>query len=155
MSPADLPLYMQTRITVDAAGCWKWTASDDGSGYGRATMRLPGTTRRRWAAHRLAYMLLVGEVPLGLQLDHLCRVRACCNPAHLEPVTATENVRRGTAADYWRGKTHCPRGHEYDERNTGRSTKGGRVCRACARDKMRATRAAKREAQKRSLKAAA
>jgi hypothetical protein len=76
---------------VDRTGdCWKWTAGLTGSGYGRF----------RWdggevAAHRFAYELLVGAIPDGLQIDHLCRNRACVNPAHMEPITQRENILRG------------------------------------------------------------
>lgn len=139
--PADLPDYMRQRIVVDGNGCWIWQVSLDRAGYGRATLSMPGTTARRWYSHRLAYMLLVGPIPEGLQLDHLCRVPACCNPSHLEPVTASENVRRGTAADYWRSKTHCPRQHPYDEANTRVDKQGRRFCRTCAREHMRRQRA--------------
>jgi hypothetical protein len=134
---ADLPNHMQARIKVDGAGCWLWQTGLDNYGYGRCSLRVPWTTRRRWSAHRLSWLILVGEIGEGLHLDHLCRVRNCVNPAHLEPVTPTENVRRSTAAAYWRNKTHCPRGHEYDEANTGHDTKGHRICRTCARDRMR------------------
>ena len=70
--------------------CWIWTGPKNGSGYGIFSYR-----GRNQSAHRVAYRLLVGEIPDGLQLDHLCRKRSCINPAHLEPVTRLENVRRG------------------------------------------------------------
>lgn len=83
---------------VDKSGdCWLWTAGIDTRGYG--TFRPTGG--RMTKAHQWAYRELVGEVPVGLELDHLCRVRRCCNPSHLEPVTHAENVRRAPA------KTHC------------------------------------------------
>lgn len=148
-SASALPLHMQDRIVIDANGCWRWQTGHDRHGYGRCSLSFPWTTRRRWSAHRLSYLLLVGPIPEGLQLDHLCMVRDCVNPSHLEPVTPLENVRRSGAADYWRSKTHCPRNHPYDERNTGYTKRGARICRACARDKMRATRKTKK------LKAAA
>lgn len=81
-------------------------------------------------AHRVAYEEIMGPVPEGLELDHLCRTRSCVNPSHLEPVTHRENMNRGDVAT--RRKTHCPKGHPYDEENTG-IYNGYRNCRACAR----------------------
>jgi hypothetical protein len=76
----------------------------------------------------------MGAVPEGLELDHLCRVRGCVNPKHLEPVTHRENLMRGES---WSAvnarKTHCPEGHPYDETNTYIDGKGRRRCRECAR----------------------
>src|SRR3977135_3690762 len=89
-------------------GCWPWLGSTTGSGYGQ--IRYGG----HLLAHRIAYVLRKGDIPTGLQLDHLCRNRSCVNPAHLEPVTGRENPLRGgspTAVNAF--KTHCPQGHEY------------------------------------------
>jgi len=92
------------------------------------------------SAHRLSYETEIGPIPEGLELDHLCRVRSCVNPLHLEPVTHQENVRRGEGANFWRNKTHCPQGHEYTEENTGISNRNNekcRYCRECKREKNR------------------
>ena len=113
----------------DPEGCWLWTgALSDGYGsFGIEGHRTKG-------AHRYAYETLVGPVPSGLQLDHLCRVRNCVNPDHLEPVTQRENLLRseGAAARNAR-KTHCENGHPFDDENTS-STNGKRRCRACGRE---------------------
>lgn len=114
---------------VDPTGpCWLWTAGVDGTGYGQLKVG-----KRTLKAHRFAYELLVGPVPDGLELDHLCRVRHCVNPGHLEPVTHAENCRRGLVGQNMAVKTHCPQGHAYDEQNTYVAASGSRQCRACAR----------------------
>lgn len=118
-------------------GCWLWEGHVGSDGYGSA-FNVTGQHDRA-VPHRIAYELLVGLIPEGLQLDHLCRVRNCVNPDHLEPVTAKENRVRGGATI-----THCPSGHEYDGDNTYMRPQGGKACRACARDRTAARRAAAR-----------
>lgn len=108
--------------------CWIWMASQNGHGYGQ--FRYRGMTR---SAHRAAYELLVGPIPDGLDLDHICRVRNCVNPDHLEPVTHAENVRRGNSGSKWAAKTHCPHGHAYTPENTVHYPSGSRACRTCQR----------------------
>lgn len=111
-------------------GCWNWTAAvDPQTGYGKFHVA-PGEIAN---AHRYAYLLLAGNVPDDLTLDHLCRNRACVNPAHLEPVERGENVRRGDGIPAMNArKTHCIRGHEFTAENTYRNpTTGQRGCRTC------------------------
>lgn len=122
---------------VDTTGeCWLWTSRIERSGYGRFK-----SSGKYHYAHRVAYGLAVGPIPDGLTIDHLCRVRNCVNPAHLEPVTQRENTLRGegVAARNAR-KTHCPQGHEYTLENTCVS-RGLRHCRTCNRDRTRERRA--------------
>lgn len=79
-----------SRIAIDAVtGCWLWTGSRDLNGYGQMNRR-----GRLFRVHRFVFEGLHGVLPFGIELDHLCRSRACCNPEHLEPVTGTENKRR-------------------------------------------------------------
>ena len=111
---------------VDVGDCWQWTAVTNQEGYGR--FRLNG---RLESAHRVAWQHLVGPIPDGHHMDHLCRNHGCVNPDHLEPVTHSENIRRGSVASRNRNKTHCKRGHPYDDENT-RWYRGGRNCQACA-----------------------
>ena len=124
-------------------GCWEWTASINGSGYGEfMSRRWPKATR---LAHRLVYMLLVGDIPDGLDLDHLCRNRRCVRPSHLEPVTRRENLLRGNTVTARNAlATHCVNGHEFDASNTHTLPDGKRRCRACNRDSERRRRAAQR-----------
>jgi hypothetical protein len=107
-----------------SAPCWLWTGSLDRKGYGTWTR----ANKLKVRAHRFAYQLVVGTIPDGLDLDHLCRVRNCVNPAHLEPVTRKENLRRGISGNG--SKTHCKRGHEFTPENTYK-TANGRGCVAC------------------------
>ena len=108
------------------SGCWLWDAGGNGNGYGR--FRYAG--RQRYA-HRVVYELLVGPIPDGLQIDHLCRVRCCVNPQHMQPVTQQENIRRGLAGAHEAVKTHCPHGHAYTLGNTYVNPRGSRECRTC------------------------
>lgn len=112
--------------------CWMWTGVLNPGGYGDFSVG-----RKHVGAHRTAYEQFVGRIPDGLHLDHLCRNRACCNPAHLEPVTAGENVLRGVGFAAQKAmQTHCINGHEFTRENTmPRKGRGGRECRQCKRDR--------------------
>lgn len=103
--------------------CWEWTGTLDVEGYGRVTIH-----GRQWRAHRAVYEALVGPIPKGLTIDHLCRNRSCVNPDHLEPVTSNENMRRQQHPN--RGKTHCIRGHSLEDAYRWRNQ---RKCRTCSR----------------------
>lgn len=134
MASKALPDRVKEKILVDPeTGCWNWTAGVDGKGYGLYYVKLANgrwTTRR---AHRVVYELVNGPIT-SETLDHLCRNPACVNPDHLEEVSNRENVLRGEGfAACNARKTHCPRGHPYDEVNTYRKPSGGRHCRKCRR----------------------
>lgn len=110
--------------------CWLWNAQLDRDGYGVFTLRHHVPVR----AYRFAYELLIGTIPSGLQIDHLCRVRGCVNPLHLEPVTCQVNVLRSDGLAAQNAKvTHCPQGHPYDNANTILKA-DRRVCRTCNRE---------------------
>lgn len=108
--------------------CWLWDKPNEITGYG---------SFNAGPAHRWSYEYLIGEIPEGLQLDHLCRVRHCVNPYHLEPVSARENLMRSpiTLAGINARKTHCIRGHEFTSENTYLAKRGSRACRACNRQR--------------------
>ena len=118
------------KVKAGHGGCLEWTGAKSG-GYGRIDRRY---------VHRIAWEWERGPIPPGLQIDHLCRNRACVNWHHMEPVTQAENKRRGEGGQktgaMQRAKTHCPKGHRYDESNTylwvGRLYEK-RQCRECKR----------------------
>lgn len=130
----------------DLGPCWIWQAARTKHGYGMFGVSPPRL------AHRRAYEWLVGPIPEGLPLDHLCRVPPCVNPQHLEPVTHTQNMRRSpiTLATINAAKTHCAQGHPFDEANTRRQrVSGWRICATCARAAVReSTRRAKLRAER-------
>lgn len=134
MAPKRRPIgeRLLDHVERQADGCWLWTGSTNGkAGYG--IIRLDQETGL--LAHRVSYETFKAPIPEGLHIDHRCRVKLCVNPDHLEVVARSENMRR--AHPYVRfnsTKTHCPKGHPYDEENTYVNPKGSRVCRACLRD---------------------
>lgn len=122
--------------------CWLWTGLTTYDGYGRVKIG-----RKQLAAHRLSYMIHRGPIPNGLVLDHLCRVRNCVNPWHLEAVTDRVNILRGLgSAPRNMAVTHCIHGHRFDEANTYVWTQPNgqkkRMCRACNLDRWRKRKAA-------------
>ena len=129
---------------VDKSGeCWIFTGPVSGAGYG-----LANRTPEKYA-HRLAWAWLRGPIPDGYEVDHLCRVKLCVNPAHLEPVTKAENIRRQnalTGGSYQRSLTHCPKGHPYSGDNLIVRPEGWRACRECRRTRLRECRAAQKAA---------
>ena len=113
---------IRARCIVDELGCWLWQGSNQ-KGYGVYSGQ---------RVHRLAYELAKGLIPSHLQVDHLCRVRLCANPDHLEAVTSQENIRRGAgvAGVLHVPKTECKRGHLYVEHGY-KQTNGSMACRPC------------------------
>lgn len=116
-------LHLKPKTVVGPIGCWLWQGNVH-NGYGRISI-----CKTSYRVHRYAYTALVGPIPEGLVLDHLCRNKACCNPEHLEPVTCVENVIRGENANA--RKTHCPQGHPYSGDNLHLSPRRNRYCKKC------------------------
>jgi hypothetical protein len=148
-SSPNEPLINRLRAAATFAGpdeCWTWNATLRKDGYGCLSV-----SGRKVLAHRLAYRVLVGPIPEGQELDHLChtrdlaclggnscRHRRCVNPAHLEPTTGRINRLRGRSPAAGNAvKTHCMHGHPFDEANTYITKQGNRVCRACVRRSQR------------------
>jgi hypothetical protein len=123
-----LPAKVWDRVhPCPMTGCWLWAAGLSDAGYG--TLRRDG---KNTLAHRLSFESLVGDIPDGLCIDHLCRVRCCINPAHMEPVTMRENVLRGISMVAVNArKTHCHAGHPFEGENLIVTPNGRRCCREC------------------------
>ncbi len=122
----DGPLPAAWNPAREGGCCWLWrgaTYRSFNTRYGRVSV-----AGRLILVHRFAYELQHGPILDGLQIDHLCRITLCVNPAHMEPVTAKENTRRGVGS-----KTHCKYGHPFDTANTQIDANGYRNCRACHR----------------------
>ena len=113
--------------SAGADACWPWTGPRTWNGYGKASL-----DDRTQNAHRVAWVLTHGSISSGLHVDHLCRVKLCCNPAHLEPVSVRENLSRSPT---FNGKrTHCPQGHPYSGKNLRyypQRPRNGRMCATC------------------------
>ncbi len=133
MKPGMKPRPMIDRFNEKWIGdcnseCWLWVGYVRPDGYGEMGGG-PGEVLR---AHRFSYEHFVGPIPAGLTIDHLCRVRSCVNPKHLEPVTQRENNRRGFSIYATNArKTHCKNGHPFDEANTRWHRSNGITCRRC------------------------
>jgi hypothetical protein len=122
------------------SGCWIWSGGITGSGYGMFWFDSKSSL-----AHRSSYEFYKGKIPDDMELDHLCRIRCCVNPDHLEPVTSKENLMRGISFSAKNAKkTHCIRGHEFTKENTrlwvSKNGKKLRICRTCAKIRDRAAR---------------
>ena len=126
--------YAKDRIFANStpepmSGCWLWLGPLAGNGYAR--FRLNGKNQM---AHRVSYELFKSEIPTDLCIDHLCRVRCCVNPDHLEAVTIRENIMRGIGLTAQNAKkTCCSNSHPYTDENTHWDAKGKRSCEICRR----------------------
>lgn len=124
----ELLLRFHSKIELGDNGCHEWTAGKDFYGYGSFSIN-----KKHIKAHRFSYQLYKGMIPEGLVIDHLCRNKSCVNPTHLEAVTHRENCIRGNVGknNQFAGKTHCKRGHEFNNTNTYIKPDGYRECMKC------------------------
>jgi hypothetical protein len=136
VSPELTVLKLADRFQVEGDGCWSWLGTKNSDGYG--VVRVDGRPMR--GVHRVMYEAMRGEIPSGLQLDHLCRVRHCVNPDHLEPVTGRENSLRGEGPSAMNArKTICVRGHALTGDNLiAFANPRRRGCKTCHRERERA-----------------
>jgi hypothetical protein len=129
-----MPIILEEKITSKfmpepMSGCWIWIGAIGKGGYGNISY---WKEKKTYRAHRLIYQILVGPIPQGLELDHLCRNRRCVNPAHLEPVTRLENLLRGqTVVAHNSTKNFCNKGHSLSGDNVRMHLKRFRTCRIC------------------------
>ena len=148
MSSREWQARFRRLAKPQANGCWLWTGEGNKDGYG---MFRPGPGQPRYMTHRWAYETYTGPIPDGMQVDHTCHTndttcpggadcahRRCCNPEHLEVVTASENTTR--QRHFLRGKEACPRGHPYQGDNLITGRDGKRRCRECDRERKRRAR---------------
>lgn len=143
----QLAAIVASRSEAVPGGCVVWTGGLQSKGYGAFRFR-----RRLRYAHRVAYVASRGPIPRGLVVDHLCRNRACVNPAHMELVTSVENVMRGVSIPAVNArKDTCVRGHsDWSVRSSGPFAGRRRWCRACSREDCRARRHALASSARRS-----
>lgn len=135
LTPKEIErFWASVEVPDQPSCCWRWVKAKDDRGYGSVSVTRNGK-QKFYRAHRVAYTLLIGPIPDGLPLDHLCKTLPCINPDHLEPVEPRINTIRGASpSSRNRIKTHCVNGHEFTPGNTYRTSRGGRHCLTCMRN---------------------
>lgn len=132
--------WIRVERPEDTSACWIWRGARGRKQYGLCSEVVTDSGTRQ--PHRVSYELLIGQIPDGMHLDHLCRTPLCVNPSHLEPVTPLENTQRGLHGEL---KTHCVNSHELTDDNVRvRNRDNARICRTCDRLRMRRARVSAR-----------
>ena len=123
MTNKQLKNYIEERITIDKNGCWIWKNKPHKFGYSYGSIN-----KKSWRIHRLSYIVFKAKIPKNKVIDHLCRVRNCVNPEHLEAVSQKENLNRGNS----KGKRKtCKNGHKFTKESTYFYKKGRYNCKYC------------------------
>lgn len=142
--PASTESRLLSKVEKDLeTGCWNFTGSRLPSGYG-----ILWNGKRPTGAHRISFQLFRGEIPLSMEIDHICNNRACVNPDHLQAISHKENILKSSALMGVNArKTHCKRGHPLDGENLHVTPLGARQCKACLRMHARNAKARRRNAR--------
>lgn len=126
MRPSLIERFEEKYIPEPNSGCWLWVGADNANGHGQMTIG-----NKRVYAHRFSYEYFCDKIPDGMEIDHLCRVRCCVNPIHLEPVTRSQNIKRSPIMC----PAACPKGHEYTGKSFYLRKSGRKICKICARER--------------------
>ncbi len=128
------PRFWAKVLRDENTGCWLWMGGKTRSGYGVVYTGNSRANNSQTTSHRHAYNMLVARIEDGLDADHQCKVRACCNPDHIRPVTRRQNLDNSNSiSTVNRLKEECPAGHRYSADNTYVLPNGWRQCKTCRR----------------------
>ncbi|KAA0020741.1 HNH endonuclease [Salinicola corii] len=132
----DNKTFIMQRLDKKQSGCWEWKLYRDPDGYGRFTR-----PKISPMAHRAAYIILIGEIPAGFDVDHKCWNPACCNPEHLRLLISSENRSRQRSSL----QSRCKHGHEMKGDNVAIYANGRKACKTCVNQRVRNYSARKKE----------
>jgi hypothetical protein len=141
LNPRQQNLFWNKVHVSQPSGCWQWTGAVSRLGYGKWSATYAAKRQHVLTAHRVAFTLLIGNIPTDMTLDHLCRNRGCVNPDHMQVVTLKENIHRSFHPSIIISRSDtCSNGH----REFYFNAKGKRICKACARERQALCKARKK-----------